>query len=122
MDFWKDIIRLLKDIVKIDESLLEMPPRPEMGDYSLPCFSLAQHFKKSPAEIAQDLARKLPLKQPISKIEIKGPYLNFFISRERIAESVLNDIAKEKDIRKAVSEIDKSDVVKDKTVVIRIEE
>ncbi|MCX6708001.1 MAG: arginine--tRNA ligase [Candidatus Woesearchaeota archaeon] len=97
MNFKKDIVKLLKDIVKIDESIIEIPPRPEMGDYSLPCFSLAKEFKKSPAEIAQELARKLPLKQPISRIEIKGPYLNFFISKDRIAESVLNDIAKEKE-------------------------
>jgi arginyl-tRNA synthetase len=97
MDFKKDIVKLLKDIVKIDESIIEIPPRPEMGDYSLPCFSLASHFKKSPVEIAQELARKLPLKQPISKIEIKGPYLNFFINKAILAEAIIKEITKEKE-------------------------
>src|SRR3989344_318756 len=96
MDFRKEIVKLLKDAVKIDESALEIPPQPEMGDYSLPCFALSKELKKNPNEIAQKLVRKIQLKQPVARIEVKGPYLNFFVNKQKMAESVLADIIKEK--------------------------
>ncbi|MBU0535472.1 MAG: arginine--tRNA ligase, partial [Nanoarchaeota archaeon] len=96
MDIKKEIVRILKKQVKIDESLLEVPPQPELGDYSLPCFSLSKQLKKSPADIAQDLVRKIDLKQPIVKIEVKGSYLNFFVNKQIMAASVLPEISKNK--------------------------
>ena len=44
------------------ENLLEVPPKPEMGDYAFPCFGLAKEQKKSPLAIAQDLAECLKQK------------------------------------------------------------
>ncbi|MBD3312962.1 arginine--tRNA ligase [Candidatus Woesearchaeota archaeon] len=99
MDFRKEIIKLVKKEmkdIKIDDSALEVPPQPELGDYSLPCFTLAKQMKMSPHDIAQDLVRKLQLKQPIIKIEVKGPYLNFFVNKQKMAESVISDILTEK--------------------------
>lgn len=99
MDFKKDIISLLnKDIkgIKFDESMLQVPPYSDMGDYSLPCFNFSQQMKKSPAEIAQDFVRKITLQQPVARVEVKGPYLNFFISRAVMAEAAIKEIAKKK--------------------------
>jgi arginyl-tRNA synthetase len=39
--------------------LLEIPPRPELGDFALPCFTLASRLKKNPALIARELARQI---------------------------------------------------------------
>lgn len=96
MQFKKDIIRLVKKHIKIDESLLEIPPNPEMGDYALPCFSLAKQKKQAPNKIAEDLAKKIKPTKTITKIQNIGPYINFFISKEAIAKQVLSTINKEK--------------------------
>ncbi len=96
MDYRKKVINLLRKEVDVDGSMIETPPQPELGDYSLPCFSLAKKLRKSPQEIAQELVRKLELKQPVSRIEVKGAYINFFINKQKMADSVLKGIAKEK--------------------------
>jgi len=36
--------------------LIETPPSEDMGDYALPCFTLAKKFRKSPKDIAIELA------------------------------------------------------------------
>ncbi|PIN86009.1 arginine--tRNA ligase [Candidatus Woesearchaeota archaeon CG10_big_fil_rev_8_21_14_0_10_44_13] len=99
MDFKKDIIKLLKSDLKeieIDESMLQVPPHPDMGDYSLPCFNFSKQLNKGPSEIAQDLVRKINLKQPIARVQVKGPYLNFFINKAVMAQAVTSEIAKQK--------------------------
>jgi len=75
---------------------LEVPKEPAFGDYAFPCFSLAKELKKSPVEIAKELASKI--KSPeLEKVEAKGPYLNFFINRSSLAQEVIKQILKEKD-------------------------
>lgn len=73
------------------EMVLETPPNLELGDYAFPCFILSKKLKKSPDEIAKELAEKLdkPIKE-IEKIEAKGPYLNFFINKQKLAEHIIN--------------------------------
>ncbi len=92
MDFKEEITRILKKETKEKEINLEVPPNPSMGDYAFPCFSLAKVFKKSPNEIAEELAKKIQLSNVINKIEVKGPYLNFFVNKESLSESVLKEI------------------------------
>ena len=36
--------------------LLETPPNPDMGDYALPCFTLAKTMRKAPNLIAEELS------------------------------------------------------------------
>jgi len=86
--------------------LLEVPPSPELGDYSFPCFTLANpknyddmwknvekdfFTKKNPVEIASHLKDKIKNKLPkeIEKIETKGPYLNFFINKQILAKEII---------------------------------
>ncbi|MCR4284796.1 MAG: arginine--tRNA ligase [archaeon] len=78
------------------ESLIEIPPNDELGDYAFPCFSLAKKLKKSPIEIAEDLTNKLrknPL-EGISNISQAGSYVNFLIDKKILAESVLKEVGK----------------------------
>lgn len=99
MNFKKEIIRLLKkDIrgIKAEESMIEVPPYPNMGDYSLPCFNFSKQLKKHPKDIAQEFVRKIALRQPIAKVEVKGPYLNFFINKAKMAEASISEIKKQK--------------------------
>src|SRR3989338_7701473 len=93
--FRNEVEKLLKKHVK-DLSLLEVPPDRALGDFAYPCFSLAKEFKKSPVLIAQELAKKIEPSKVISKIEVKGSYLNFFVKRETLADDTLTTIFKEK--------------------------
>jgi len=93
----KDVIaKLLEKQTKMKkeeiESLLEIPPTQDLGDFSFPCFKLAAVFKKNPVEIAKNLAKEIKPRAEIIKIEAKGPYINFFIDRTFIAEDTLDKV------------------------------
>jgi len=94
--FKEYIVKVLKDEVKADIEL-ETPPNPEMGDYAFPCFTLAKTYKKNPAEIALDLSKRLEKGKLIGDIKAQGPYLNFFINKEALAEETLKRVLREKD-------------------------
>ncbi|MBI2628702.1 arginine--tRNA ligase [Candidatus Pacearchaeota archaeon] len=87
------IIDLLAKYIKLKkeeiEKLIEIPPNSEMGDYAFPCFVLSKKEKKAPNAIAEHLANKLPKTKEIEKIEIKGPYLNFFVNKRYFAEEII---------------------------------
>jgi len=95
--FEQEIINILKKETKLKEIKLEIPPNQELGDYAFPCFELAKIHKRNPVEIAQDLIKKIKLNKNIQKIEAKGPYLNFFIKKQKLTEQTLKEILKQKD-------------------------
>ena len=82
--FQEEIINFLKKETKLEEINLEVPPKPEMGDYAFPCFNLAKIFKKNPNEIAKDLAKKLHITPLIREAKATGPYLNFFTNNDHV--------------------------------------
>ncbi len=96
MDLKKEIVSLLKKEVK-GKIILEVPTQKEFGDYSFPCFSLAKEYKKDPKKIAQELSKKIKPGKSIEKIEVKGPYINFFINKKVIVKKVLDEILEKKD-------------------------
>lgn len=53
------------------------PPNSEMGDLAFGCFPIAKTLKKSPAQVASELAAQLPPDDLIAKVSAAGPYLNF---------------------------------------------
>ena len=78
-------------------TLLAVPPDDKMGDYALPCFSLAKQLRKSPVDIATDLASRIePLVGDggrIAQVEAAGPYVNFRLDRARFITHTLHEIA-----------------------------
>jgi arginyl-tRNA synthetase len=86
------IVELINSHVDCDVSgSLEVPPKLEMGDYAFPCFGLAKSLKKSPVVIASDLANKFKkLPKEIERVEVEGAYLNFFVDKKILADSVLS--------------------------------
>lgn len=76
---------------------IEIPPNTEMGDYAFPCFRLAKILKKSPTMIAEELKSKIEIDDNITKIEIVGGYLNFFINKLVLTKNVLEEIENKKD-------------------------
>lgn len=99
--FKKEIITFLKKETGLKEILLEKaleePPDHKMGDYAFPCFSLSKELKKSPNEIAIELKNKFIPNQYLADTKVEGPYLNFFVSKKKLAETVINKIVKEKE-------------------------
>lgn len=82
--------------VKEIEGYLEIPPSSEMGDYAFPCFKLAKSLKKAPPVIASELKEKMEIDSNfISKVEISGGYLNFFVNPKALVETVLSEISEQ---------------------------
>ena len=95
-DFKKIIANKISNAVNLNEEeiygYIEVPPNKEMGDYAFPCFKLARELKKAPNMIAEELKEKISVDDVVSKVEIAGGYLNFFINPEVIVKEVLNNI------------------------------
>ena len=101
----KEIFDSLKEVLgeeKLKDLEVVYPPNREMGDFSLPCFPLTKEMKKSPAEIAGELARNVKLEKNSIVIATKavGPYLNFFTDKAREAEAIVSEILSKKVKRK----------------------
>lgn len=73
----------------VDE--LAAPPDSKFGDIAFPCFHIAKGLGRSPAEIAAELAPKIEPKGLITKIEARGPYINFFIDANALAAHTLRE-------------------------------
>lgn len=75
--------------------LLEKPKQADHGDFAFPTFSLAKEFRKAPQQIAADLGEKIT--SPIvEKVDVVGPYLNFFLDKKIVSAQVLKEILTEK--------------------------
>ena len=93
-------------------ALIEVPPNKEMGDFAFPCFKLAKVFRKAPNMIAADLAENIEAKGAISKVMPRGGYVNFFVNKSQLAETVINDVLTKKE------KYGHTDLGQDKAVVI----
>ncbi len=71
------------------EKLIEIPPRPELGDFAFPCFILSKTLKKPPTEIALELTREIKSKD-FEKIQNNGPYINFFLDKKQFTKEILS--------------------------------
>ncbi|MDD2447646.1 MAG: arginine--tRNA ligase [Tissierellia bacterium] len=117
IDFKYKVIDLLKEQIEfLDEDeiklLLEVPPSYDMGDYAFPTFRLAKEFKKSPSIIAEELAGALSGNDYFEKIESSASYVNFFIDKQKLMETVLDEIKIKKD------KYGSSDLGEGKTVIV----
>ncbi|MFH1064127.1 MAG: arginine--tRNA ligase [Candidatus Woesearchaeota archaeon] len=81
----------------VDERSLEIPPDPAMGDYAFPCFMFSKRLKKSPQQIAEYLTGKIVPDDMIAEVRSKGPYLNFFVNKSKLAEQILKEVAEKKE-------------------------
>ncbi|HSN58765.1 MAG TPA: arginine--tRNA ligase, partial [Clostridiaceae bacterium] len=75
---------------------IEIPPRPEMGDYAFPCFQLSKTFRKSPNVISTELAEKIN-KDGFERVDALGPYLNFFVDKSVFTKETIEKVLAEGD-------------------------
>lgn len=115
MDYKLLVAERIKEHVHLElnliERLIEIPPRPEMGDFAFPCFQLSKALRKAPVMIAQELKSKMNM-EGFEKVENLGPYLNFFMDKSLFVKEI---------IEKVLSEGDKfgsSKIGEDKNVIV----
>lgn len=92
--------------------MLEVPPNPEMGDLALPCFKLSKVLRKSPVQIAEEMAASIPQDEQIDRIECVSGYLNFFLNPSLYIKKILTYALE------AGADYGSSDMGKGKTIVI----
>lgn len=115
MDYKDLIAGKISSLLEIEKDevsrLLEIPPKQEMGDYAFPCFQLAKTLRKAPNMIANELKDKLEISE-IERIEVLGPYVNFFLNKSVFLEGVVKEILSSED------EYGRSDMGEGKTVIV----
>lgn len=116
MNYKETLAKKIADIVNLPaneiEEYIEIPPNSELGDYAFPCFRLAKELKKAPPVIASEIKEKMVLDDVVNKIDVVGGYLNFFIAKDRLVKSTLEDVLNKED------SFGNSNIGKGKTVVI----
>ncbi len=96
------IADVLAEVSELETSelstLLEIPPQSELGDFALPCFIFAKVLRKAPAQIANEFKEKLEAKSLawLDRIEVKGPYLNFFLDKSAVIAEVVTEVLNQK--------------------------
>lgn len=116
IDFKKIVSEALAKALEMDVKEIEMsienPKGADNGDYAFPCFRLAKTLRKAPPAIAEEIKEKLEVNQnEISKVEVVGGYINFFINNEALGEQVLQEVSKNE-------EYGKSEIGKNKNIVV----
>ncbi len=117
LNFKNEAIKLIKshvDELTEDEisAIIEIPPSPEMGNYAFPVFRLSKVFRKAPNLIAEELAGRFEENDYFEKVENVGPYINFYIRKSRLIETVL------KEIREKGEEFGSSNMGEGKTIIV----
>lgn len=110
------IVNLLSQNIEVLTSeeisqLIEVPPKPEMGDFAFPCFRLAKSYHKAPPMIAQDLKESIGDQAFLSEIKVIGGYLNFYVDKAQYAQQII-------DKYNNATDYGCSDQGKDKTICI----
>ncbi|WP_409228163.1 arginine--tRNA ligase [Gudongella sp. SC589] len=80
------------------EGLIEVPPSYDMGDYAFPTFRLAKEYRKAPNAIAEEIASTMEGNEFFGKVQSQGPYVNFFIDRNKLVEDVMTEVMDKKEM------------------------
>ena len=72
-------------------NMLEYPPDPAMGDLALPCFRLSKSLRRSPVQIAAQLAEQVKC-ACVARIAAVNGYLNFYLSDDVVCDTVVSEI------------------------------
>ncbi len=117
IDFKKEIAEEMAKVTNLNDeeliSFIEIPKDSTMGDYAFPCFRLAKELKKAPPMIANDIKDNINLnKEILEKMDVVGGYLNFYINKQALIKTVLEEISIKKE------EYGKSTVGSGKNIVI----
>lgn len=87
------IIEKIEKILNTNNVKVEIPPKDNMGDYSIQCASLRNEKLNNPIEIANTIVNNFnDDKNYFSEIKIFGPYVNFYLNYDKFNKLVINEI------------------------------
>lgn len=117
INFKEEIAKIISNVIKQDvyelQKSIEIPKESTQGDYAFPCFRLAKTLKKSPQMIAEEINSKIKFKDNlVEKTEVIGGYLNFFVNKEILARTVIDEIKERKE------EYGKTEIGKGKNIIV----
>jgi arginyl-tRNA synthetase len=72
-------------------------PSADAADLAVPCFTMSKQLRKSPKEIAEQLASAITPSGTISEVSALNGYLNFTMDSTALVEGTLKDIIQEGD-------------------------
>ncbi|MGF7117367.1 arginine--tRNA ligase [Methanobacterium oryzae] len=95
----KEAIKSLENAIKSlgyeipEEIKVEEPPNSDLGDLATTVsFQLAKQLKKPPMEITKNILDIIEIPEVFKSVEMKGPYINFFINYDEFSKLVLDSI------------------------------
>jgi len=102
MKFILDLIagRIAQEVPFEASAILGMfktPDNAERGDIALPCFPFAKAMKKAPQQLAAELEKLFAGFEAFELVKAEGPFLNFSIRPQWLAEQILPQLLKEKE-------------------------
>ena len=106
LNFKNEIAKYIANATNIQqneiESFIEIPKDKNNGDYAFPCFRLAKILKKAPPAIAEEIKKKIEVDEKyITKIEIAGGYLNFYINKKIRIEELFKEFSENEEYGKS---------------------
>ncbi len=95
------VAEALKNILRVEEVPLNIPPQRETGDFSSAiCLSLAKEKRRPPMEIAREVVEGLKANLPpyIQKVTLTPPgYINFKVDWPKLAKELIPEIFEKAD-------------------------
>ena len=87
----KKILEIMN--VKEENIKIEIPPKDEMGDYSIQCSNLRNEEYSNPIEIANLIKEKfIDDENNFSDIKLMGPYINFYLNYDKFSSKLIREI------------------------------
>src|SRR3989338_3205832 len=104
-DYKKELIYILRDVIPEEiedselESWIEKPKGEGQGDFSFPCFRLSKFINRDAKDIALLVRDQISVPEKFfEKIEVIGPYVNFFVNRKALSREVIEEILIKKEV------------------------
>ena len=98
-ELWRGILaeelaRRIGRAVQPGELVVEVPPRPELGDLAFPMFPFAKALRRSPKDVAAELAEAVRARAAEGRgtAEAAGPYLNVRLERAQVTSDVVQAV------------------------------
>ena len=91
------ITKKILEIINVNQNQIkiEIPPKDEMGDYSIQCANMRNEEYSNPIEIANLIKEKfIDDENNFSDIKVMGPYINFYLNYEKFNYKIINEIEK----------------------------